>query len=154
MGNIDQEALARIAALERELASLKASMAQGTPRSEAGADAFGSAESSGAQPRDVPVRAEQLLDRLLESRRLVSYTRAYELLFGEAPNPFRNAVHVRPVIEVAMRTAPRQFGGLEVRLDSLIVSLRGRQPGPGHFRTAPYTLNEWIAVFGAWPFSD
>jgi hypothetical protein len=104
-----------------------------------------------ANARNLGERAERLFVWLLENNRLVTYGTAFELLFEEKASPFRNAVHVRPVLDVAQRTAARSYGGLEVRLDSLVVSKADRRPGEGHFRTALYTPDEWATILGTWP---
>lgn len=152
----DNGVLNRIAALERELRELKQRAISGEARlSSAGLeqqlqDLDEETSPSLAKGRTAAERAEKLFSWLLEKRKLVSYARAYELIFEQAPSPFRNAVHVPRLLEVALRTAPRRHGDLEVRLDSFIVSIRGRQPGPGHFRTAPYTLDDWTRALGSW----
>jgi hypothetical protein len=148
----------RIAKLESELEALKASVRGRETGKPADSDDWlkrhdpdETTDGSAASP-EIKARAEKLFDALLQNRRVISYVKAYELLFGERPSPFYNAVHLRPVLEVAARTTPRKFGALEIRLDTLIVSIKGREPGPGHFRTAPYTLNTWVSTFGNWPF--
>ena len=159
MAEDDNDVESRIAVMEAELKALKSALKthqkpegrlvdldQMLANLDEESDIGGTMELTS----DTARRAETLFTGLLEKRRLVSYAKAYELLFGAFPAPFRNAIHVPRVIEVALRTAPRKSGGLEVRLDSLIVSIRNRQPGPGHFRTAPYTLNEWNGMFGSW----
>ena len=159
MANKNDDVLRRIAALEAEIGALKASVQkEERPRHPSSdldqwlgtLDAGDNMEEVMEKAAGIAERAEKLLDGLPKKRKLVSYAKAYELLFDEAPVPFRNAIHVRRVLEVATRTAPRVVDGLETRLDSLIVSMRSRQPGPGHFRTAPYTLDEWRSVFGGW----
>ena len=159
MGNENTDVLRRIALLQSELETLKATLTSRAKASAASPDLDGwlrqldedddSKELVGVSP-ETKERAEKLFEGLLQKRRVISYAKAYELLFGEAPSPFRNAIHVPRVLEVAVRTTPRNFDGIEIRLDSLIVSIRGREPGPGHFRTAPYTLIEWNNVFGSW----
>lgn len=147
----------RIAALESELEALKASVrGKGAATAPADSDDWleqpdqhGDTDEPLMSP-EIKQRAEKLFDALLQKRRLISYAKAYELLFGERPYPFRNAVHVRPVLDVAVRTTPREFAGLDVQLDALIVSIKVREPGPGHFRTAPYRLSIWASVFGNW----
>lgn len=151
----DNNVLQRIEALEQELRELRA---RSTSERRASSLGLGQqlrnldAEASVGlvAGRTAAERADELFSWLLEKGRLVSYARAYELVFGQTPSPFRNAVHVPRLLEVALRTAPRSHGKLELRLDSLIVAIRGRQPGAGHFRTAPYTLDEWTRELGAW----
>ena len=159
MAKQNDDVLKKIAALEAELRALKTSVQQENRPSSTAADLDqwlggltedNDMEEVMGESADIMGRAEKLVDGLLKKRRLVSYAKAYELLFEEPPWPFRNTVHVPRVLEIAMRTAPRDFDGLETRLDSLIVSQRDRLPGPGHFRTAPYTRNQWTSVFGSW----
>jgi hypothetical protein len=95
--------------------------------------------------------AEQLFDRLLREEGLISYIDAYEILLGERPSPFGNRTHCRPVLQLALRTAPRVHCGLTIQLDALIVSQASRRPGTGHYRGKPYTKEQWLQVFGEWP---
>lgn len=104
-----------------------------------------------AAARNVAERAERLFAWLLENNRLVTYATAFELLFQQSATPFRNGVHVPPVLEIAQRTPPRVYDGLELRLDSLVVGKATARPGEGHFRTAPYTPDQWGATFRLWP---
>lgn len=159
MADQETDVLARIASLEKQLEALKASVktparnavtGQGLDQRLQELDDDDDGRAFVGVRSDVRIRAESLFDGLLTKRRLISYARAYELLFDEVPTRFLNAVHVPRVLGVAVRTAPRNVDGLEVRLDSLIVSIRGREPGAGHFRTATYSHSDWTRVFGSW----
>jgi hypothetical protein len=94
--------------------------------------------------------AEDLFNRLLRERRLISYIDAHELLLGVRPSPFHNQVHCPPVIQAALQTAAREYNGLLIQLDALIVSQDRRTPGAGHYRGKSYTEAQWIQVFDGW----
>src|SRR5262245_2711054 len=94
--------------------------------------------------------AEQLFDRLLREGRLISYIDAYETLLGKRPQRWWNRMHCRQVTTVALQTEARQFEGLTLHLDALIVSRETGEPGEGHFGDKPYTRGQWRQVFGHW----
>ena len=96
---------------------------------------------------------QELFDLLLNPRRrrLISYIDAYEQLFGVRPNPFRNHLDVPPVIQAAKTTQPREFHGLTIRLDALIVRIADHRPGDNYFTDHPeQTLQMWQNFFGNW----
>ena len=95
--------------------------------------------------------AERLFERLLSEEKLISYIDAYELLLGTRPRPFWNKRDCKPVLEMAIETRLREYRGLCIQLDALIVGKASGKPGPGHFRDKPYTEAEWLHVFGGWP---
>jgi hypothetical protein len=143
----DDSLIARISALEAELRSLQAAVASKDRPARVVDDPYGRRPVT-----EYADRAERLFDVLLATKRVVGYGQAYELLFGEKPVQFQNAVHVPRLLDLATRTTIRHHKGLEIRLDALIVALRGRLPGPGHFRAAPYSQDQWLDAFGNWPF--
>jgi hypothetical protein len=95
--------------------------------------------------------AEQLFERLLREEKLISYIDAYELLLGTRPRPFWNKRDCRPVLRLALQTSPRDFRGLLIQLDALIVGRARNRPGEGHFRGKTYTEADWLRVFEGWP---
>lgn len=91
--------------------------------------------------------AEELFEKLLEIRACVTYSLAYEEILGNRPQRWTQA-NANQVLQVAVRTEPRQVNGLRISLDGLIVNGRTREPGRGHFLVADYTLADWRKALG------
>ncbi len=99
------------------------------------------------------VEPEALLDHLLEHAELISYQWAYLVLLGPVSGPWRGAVHAPTVLQAAGVTGPRNIGGIDVRLEALIVNKKSSRPGQRHFRQpGRYTEDAWVARFGEWAF--
>lgn len=97
--------------------------------------------------------AENLLTRLLEQQRVITYKQARRLLLGvPLSKPYSQADTAR--VLRAARTSPREFGGLTIQLDTLIVKSGRKRPGDGHFDERPYSSRGWQEVFGSWPLLE
>lgn len=98
------------------------------------------------------IQANELLQRLLQEGRKVSYIGAYELLLGTRPKRWWHRKHSREVLDVALQSTPQVHEGLTIQLDALIVNQGGTQePSDGYFTNRAFTRENWRAVFGDWP---
>ena len=99
------------------------------------------------------VEPEVLFDHLVAHSELMPYESAYRALLGPLLEPWRSLVHAPTVLAVARATTPRRIGGLDVRLEGLVVNAKSCRPSRRHFRQPGlYTEQQWIEQFGAWDF--
>ncbi|MFN2521319.1 MAG: hypothetical protein ABR525_09760 [Candidatus Limnocylindria bacterium] len=97
------------------------------------------------------IAPETLFDHLLARREVISYQSAYAALLGPMAGSWRSLVHAPTVLSVARVTAPRSIGGLDVRLEGLVVSKKSARPGQRHFRQPGlYSEEDWVERFGVW----
>jgi hypothetical protein len=97
-------------------------------------------------------QADELLRRLLQDGRKVSYIGAYEILLGSRPKPWWHRKHCREVLDIALQSTPQVHEGLTIQLDALIVNQGGTQePSDGYFTNRAFTREDWRRVFGDWP---
>ena len=97
---------------------------------------------------------DQLFERLLLFKKLISYAEAYSEIIGPKPKFWYRYVHNDEVIAKALESSIRVEQGLPIQLDALIVDKQTRRPGDGHYKGKQYTRDQWIKVFGAWPFEE
>jgi len=79
--------------------------------------------------------------------RTVSYREAYDRVFIP-PATALTPAHVQKLLRLAVSLEPVDVPSLgPVKLDTFIVSAISDLPGEGHWVSAPYTKDQWLAVF-------
>lgn len=78
---------------------------------------------------------------------LATYSWIFSRLFGYQPKPWSQGHGVK-VISDARTATPLPLRGVgQVRLDTFIVGEKTRLPGPGYWRSAPCSGDEWTRAF-------